>query len=175
VTTIPWMVLVSAAIAFGLTPLFVYLWGRRLPSAHVTRRDVFVSASQQDVFALLADPKAIPRWRKTVGRVQLIASEPRVRYREFGPQGTLELEIEESTPPSRLVIHATPARRMAFEGSWTYELAPEDDGTRVTLTERGQVRSPMARVFATYVLGHATHVERTLAALAIRFRARADP
>ena len=174
-TTILWMVLVPAALAFGLTPLLVHLWGRRLPAAHEIRRDVFVSAPPPDVFALLSDPKAIPRWRKMVGRVQMLASEPRVRYREFGPQGTLDLEIEESSPPARLVIHATPTRSMAFEGTWTYELAPEDAGTRVTLTERGVVRSPMARVFATYLLGHATHVERTLAALTARFRGRAHP
>jgi uncharacterized protein YndB with AHSA1/START domain len=163
------IVLVPAAIAFGLMPLLVWLWGRRLPSRHETRRTVRVAATREAVFALLTDVRAIPKWRKWVGRVDRLASEPRVRYREYGPQGTLELEIEEATAPSKLVLRTAPRRRMVFEGTWTYELEVDDDGCRVTLTERGEVRSAMARVFAIYVLGHATHVERTLAALVSHF------
>lgn len=163
------MIAIAAIVAFAGFPLVLFLWGRALPSGHVTTRSVRVSAPPADVFALLTDVLAIPRWRKMVGRVDVLARAPRVRYREYGPQGTLELEMEEAVAPSKLVLRAAPARRMAFEGTWTYELVDEGGGTRVTLTERGEIHAPMARVFAIYVLGHATHVERTLAALTARF------
>jgi uncharacterized protein YndB with AHSA1/START domain len=169
VTTFAWLTLAAAAIAFAGLPVALYLWGRRLPSTHETTRSICVRASRDDVFALLSDVRAIPRWRKMVGRVDVLAREPRVRYREYGPQGTLELEMDEAVAPSKLVLRAAPARRMAFEGTWTYELEDDEGGTKVSLTERGVVRSPLARVFAIYVLGHATHVERTLAALSARF------
>jgi uncharacterized protein YndB with AHSA1/START domain len=164
------VVLVPAAIAFGVVPLMLFLWGRTLPSTHQARQSAHVTASPEAIFALLIDVRAIPRWRPTVRRVVPIATEPYVRYREHGAQGALVLEIEAQVPPSKLALRTAPAQRMAFEGTWTYELTPEDDGTRVTLTERGTVRSPFARIFAIYVLGHHTHVERTLAALVKRFR-----
>ncbi len=169
-STLAAMVLVPAALAFVLCPSLLYLWGRSLPTEHVTSRSVRVPAPCEAVFALLVDVRAIPRWRASIRRVDLVVSEPRVRFREHGAQGALELEIEEAVASSKLVVRAAATRRMAFEGTWTYELADDEGGTRVTLTERGAVRSPLARVFATYVLGHATHVERTLAALSKRFR-----
>jgi hypothetical protein len=33
----------------------------------------------------------------------------------------------------------------AFHGSWTWELAPEGAGTRLTITERGTVENPFYR------------------------------
>lgn len=160
------VVLVPAALAFGVLPLGLVLWGRRLPESHEVTRSAHVSAKQGDVLALLRDARAIPRWRKTVRRVAVITSEPTLRYREHGSQGALEIEVEEIHVPDRIVLRAVPARPMAFSGTWTYELAPEGDGTRVTLTERGRIPSPFARLVATQVLGRATHVERTLSALA---------
>jgi len=165
-----WFVVVPALIAFVGFPIALTLWGRRLPSAHTTTREVVVPAARERVFALLVDVRAIPRWRKTIRRVELLATEPRIRYREHGAQGALDLEMLEVTPLSKIVIHSTPTRRMAFEGTWTYTLENEGEVTRVRLREEGKVPSPVARVFAAYVLGHATHVERTLAALAGRFR-----
>jgi len=163
------VVAVPAIVAFVVLPIVVYLWGRGLSERHEATASAHVRAKPDDVMALLTDVRAIPKWRKTVRRVDVVAKEPVLRFREHGAQGTLELEVAERDAPHRLVIRTAPARRMAFEGTWTYALAPEDDGTRVTLTEHGTVRSPIARVFSTYVLGHRTHVERTIAALVQRF------
>lgn len=159
-------VLVPALLAFGLAPVLVALRGRALPETHEVTRRAHVAAPPAEVFALLRDVRAIPRWRKTVGRVAIVAREPRLRFREHGAQGALEIEVEEEREPDRLVLRAVPARPMAFEGTWTYVLTPDGEGTRVTLTERGRIPAPFARVIATYVLGRATHVERTLSALA---------
>lgn len=161
-------VLLPALVAFALAPALVYLWGRSMPETHEVSERVVVRAPPEKVFALLTDVRAIPRWRKTVRAVDLVASEPRVRFREHGAQGALELEIEEQVAPSKLALRTAGVRSMVFEGSWTYELEAEGEGTRVTLTERGVLRSPFARVFARYVIGPRTHVERTLAALAKR-------
>ncbi len=162
------VVSIPALIAFVLVPIALVVWGRSLPADHEASASAHVRAAPDRVHALLADVRAIPKWRRTVRRVDIVAEEPRLRFREHGAQGTLELEVAEKSPAS-LVLRTAPARRMVFEGSWTYTLVPEDDGTRVTLTERGSVRSPLARVFSKYVLGHRTHVERTIAALVQRF------
>jgi uncharacterized protein YndB with AHSA1/START domain len=161
--------LAALMVAFVALPLVLVAWGRRLPADHEASRSVYVAAKPAAVFALLTDVRAIPRWRKTVRSVARIDES---RFRERSGQGTLELEIEERIAPSKLVLRTSPTRSMVFTGSWTYELVAEDDGTRVTLTERGHVQSPIARLFAAYMLGHATHVERTVAALAAHFGAR---
>lgn len=162
------VVVVPALLAFVLAPIVVFVVGSRLPPDHEASASAHVRARPDDVMTLLSDVRAIPRWRKTVRRVDVVAREPSLRFREHGAQGALELEVAEQAP-GKLVLRTAPARRMVFEGTWTYTLAAEEEGTRVTLTERGTVRSPLARVFSAYVLGHRTHVERTIAALVQRF------
>lgn len=163
---------VSALVAFGGVPLLLATLGRRLPPSHEASRSGFVAAPPARVFALLADPKLAPRWRKGVHFVRVLDTEPRLRFQERSGQGSLVLEVEEAVAPTRLVIRTAPMRRMVFSGTWTYALAPEDDGTRVTLTERGEVRSPIARLFMHHVLGEATNVNRTIDALQKHFARR---
>jgi hypothetical protein len=161
--------LLSALVAFALVPLVLYGLGARLPRAHVAKRSVHVPASRDRVFALIADVAAHPRWRKRIGRVQIVAREPRLRLIERGKDGTIELEVEESCPPERFVLRTVPVRRAIFAGTWTFALQGEDGGTRVTLEEQGEIGSPIARLFARYVLGHGANVERTLADLRSHF------
>ncbi len=161
--------LVAAVVAFALVPLVLYVLGRRLPRAHVASRSVYVPSPPETVFAVIADVAAHPRWRKRVKRVKILRTEPRVHVRERGLDGTLELEVEESRAPERFVLRALPGRRAIFAGTWTFELASEDEGTRVTLTEAGEVSSPIARLFARHVLGEGANVERTLADLRSHF------
>jgi hypothetical protein len=162
--------LISALVAFALVPLTLYGVGWRLSRDHVATRSAVVSAPIDAVFAVLADVALHPRWRKRVARVQIIARAPRLRFRQKGRDGTLELEVAESQAPSRFVLATVPGRRAIFTGTWTFELSAEGDATRVTLTERGEIASPIARVFAEYLLGHATNVERTLGDLGAHFR-----
>jgi hypothetical protein len=45
--------------------------------------------------------------------------------------------------PVRLVRQIQPGG--AFHGSWTFDLAPEEGGTRLTVTERGVMENPIFR------------------------------
>lgn len=161
--------LLSAAVAFALVPVVVVAAGRRLPPAHVVRREIWLKASPTTIFAKLEDVASYPRWRRHVARVQVVRREPRVQFRERGRHGMLELEVAEARAPERFVLRVVPGSRAIFTGTWTFELAEEDDGTRVTLTEDGEVASPVARLFARYVIGDASNVERTLADLKASF------
>ena len=156
--------LLSAAIAFAAVPLVLHAIGSRLPRAHVVQHGVHVAARPARVFAVIADVASHPKWRKRLGRVQILSDAP-LRYRERGRDGMLELEVEESRAPERFVIRTAQSSRGIFTGTWTFDLAEEDEGTRVTLTERGEIASPVARLFARWVLGHGANVERTLSEL----------
>ena len=61
------------------------------------------------------------------------------------------------------VLQATPSRRFAtrisdpdqpFGGTWTFDIVPEGTGSRVTITERGEVYNPVFRFVSRFILGH---------------------
>ena len=62
--------------------------------------------------------------------------------------------IKESVARHRLVREVLPGQ--GYSGSWTYELAPEGTGTRLTITERGHVSNPVFRFFMMFMDPRAT-------------------
>jgi hypothetical protein len=85
----------------------------------------------------------------------------RLRWVEVSGRDRLPLEMVERDPPRRVVTRITdPA--LTFGGTWTYELAPAGSGTRVTITERGEIRNPVFRTLARFVFGYAATLETWL-------------
>jgi hypothetical protein len=83
-------------------------------------------------------------------------------------------EEVEADPPRRLVARiADPS--LPYGGSWTYVVAPERDGSRVTITEDGVVRNPIFRFVSRFVLGHHATQDAFLRALGRRFGQEATP
>jgi hypothetical protein len=56
-----------------------------------------------------------------------------------------------------------------FGGTWTFELAPADGGTRLTITERGEVYNPIFRALGRFVFGHTATIDQYLRALGAAF------
>lgn len=61
--------------------------------------------------------------------------------------------IVERETPHRLVT-AIVDRHLPFAGSWTYEFTPDGAGTRLTITERGEVYNPFFRFISRFVIGN---------------------
>lgn len=57
---------------------------------------------------------------------------------EFGKNVAISYRVTESVPPRRLVTRIA-EHNLQFSGTWTYELGPDGPGTRLTITERGEV------------------------------------
>ncbi len=57
---------------------------------------------------------------------------------------------------------------LPFGGTWTFELAPEAGGTRLTITERGEIRNPIFRTMSRFVFGYGATMETFLAELRAR-------
>jgi uncharacterized protein YndB with AHSA1/START domain len=100
----------------------------------------------ETVWRVLMDLDGMPLWRSdltTLERLPDLAGRP--SWRETGPGGTRVLELVEADPPSRLVLRrahdGVPALPMR-----TFELTAMTGGTRVTVTERARVASPLRRV-----------------------------
>ena len=91
------------------------------------------------------------------------------RWREHGDNGTITFEIVEARPPARLVRRiADPS--LPFGGTWTYELTPHASGTRLTITEAGEVYNPVFRFMSRFVFGHTATMDRFLTDLTARLR-----
>jgi uncharacterized protein YndB with AHSA1/START domain len=142
----------------------VVVVGYALPVAHVAVRDVTLPQPPDRVFAALTDVERYPSWRSDVKSVELLSSSAAPRWREHGSNGDITFERTEVQPPSRIVSRIADTD-LAFGGSWTYELKPEGGGTRLTITERGEVYNPLFRFMSRFVFGHTATIEKFLADL----------
>jgi uncharacterized protein YndB with AHSA1/START domain len=120
--------------------------GYVLPAGHVATHVVHYAVSPDSVWGIITDFQAQPRWFSGVRssiRVADINGHP--TYREDLDGFKAEMETAEWDPPRRLVrvVHSENA---GFRGSWTWLLAPEGDGTRLTLIEQAEVDNPLFRV-----------------------------
>ena len=142
----------------------VVLVGYALPVAHVASRDATLSAPPERVFAALTEVERYPSWRSDVKSVELLPWAAAPRWREHGSNGAITFERTELQPPNRIVTRIADTD-LAFGGTWTYELTPEGGGTRLTITERGEVYNPVFRFMSRFVFGHTATMEKFLADL----------
>jgi uncharacterized protein YndB with AHSA1/START domain len=168
-----WLLTVLAAVA-GVV-LLIVVAGMLLPKAHTARSHAIISAPPDAIWRALTEVEAFPSWRGDVSRVErLSTSTGRKTWREVGKHGTITFEEVAAEPPRRLVARiADPT--LPFGGSWTYDVAPEATGTRVTITEDGVVRNPLFRFMSRFVFGHHATQEAYLRALGRKFGHDATP
>ena len=109
---------------------------------------------------VLTDVQSYPQWRSDVKSVEDLAASPR-RWREHGSNGNLTFEVVSADPPVRLVTRIAD-RDLPFGGSWTYELAGDNAGTRLSITEHGEVYNPLFRFMSRFIFGHTATMEQFL-------------
>ena len=152
---------ILVAGALGALLLAVVAFGYALPVTHVAARDAVLPAPPERIFAVLTDVETFPKWRSDVQAVEVIARTPRLQWRERGSGGTIAFEVQETDPPRRLVTRIAD-RTLPFGGAWTFTLQPVDGGTKLTITENGEVYNPLFRVMSRFVFGHTATIDRYL-------------
>ena len=157
-------VLIALAVLFALI-LVVVAIGYALPVGHVASRNATLSQPPDRVYAVLTDVERYPQWRKDVTAVQILPSSTVAkRWLEKGSNGDITFEFVELQPSTRIVSRIADPN-LPFGGTWTYELMPESGGTRLTITERGEVYNPLFRFMSRFVFGHTATMEQFLDAL----------
>ena len=155
--TIVAIVIVGVAIGYGL------------PQNHAATRTAVFGASADRVFAAIVDVGRHPEWRAGISQVEILGTDP-LRWREHSGGDVITFEVTESRPPDYLRVRiADPA--LPFGGTWTYSLSSEGSGTRLTITEHGEVYNPIFRFMSRFVFGHTAGIERFLSALESRLAA----
>ena len=132
--------------------------GYALPIGHVATRETTLAAPPERVFSVLRDVEKFPTWRSDVKQVEVLATTPALRWRERG-DNDITFEMETAEPPRKIVTRIAD-KTLPFGGSWTYELSPEGGGTRLAITENGEVYNPLFRFMSRFVFGHTVTIDR---------------
>jgi len=92
----------------------------------------------------------------------------RVCFREDSANGLITYELLEDIPGARLVTRIVD-QDLGYSGSWTYQFSGANGGTRVRITEDGEVPNVLFRFVSRFVFGHTATVDAYLKALGRKF------
>mgnify|MGYP006300982987 CR=1 FL=1 len=191
-----WIV-VGVAVPAGLIVLVVGI-GALLPVAHTATVERDVAGTPEEVWAVMTDVESFPAWRPGVESVERVEdAEGRVAWRETSRTGALTMAITEHEPPHRMVTTIIDDD-LPFGGTWTYVLEPREagdrgsaegspagpsdgagpgppaGGTRITITEDGEVYNPFFRFVSRFVLGYDGMMKSYLDGIEARMAAGED-
>ncbi|CAN5834428.1 SRPBCC family protein [soil metagenome] len=132
--------------------------GYALPQGHVATRE-----APALIFSTIADVTSQPSWRTGITRVEVLSHEP-LKWREHEGSDAITFEVVESRPPALLRVRIADSD-LPFGGTWTYEVSPEAAGSRLRITENGEVYNPLFRFMSRFVFGHTATIDNYLADL----------
>lgn len=153
---------IGALVGLGLVITAI---GAMLPRAHVARAEALISAPPARAAAMVRDVEAQPQWRRGVTAIEMVERRADgLRYTERQGRDAILFDFAETVPDARFTgTIADP--KLPFGGTWTWDLVPEGEGTRVRIVEDGEVKNPVFRFFAKFVFGHEATMRRYLADL----------
>ena len=141
-----WAVRIAAVVILILLILLVV--GMFLPVGHEASRSAEVNKPPDVVFALLSDID---------------------NYRSWWDGADVKSEVVESVPPARIVTKIVGETQ--FGGTWTIEITPIPTGSRVTITERGEIYNVVFRALSKFVFGYTSTMDSCLAAMKAKLAA----
>lgn len=163
------LVLISVLIAVPLVGLV-------LPRGHVVARTITLSQPPGAVWQAITDFSAAPSWRPNVVRIEQLPSQQgfAVWREHYQDADALTLATVESVAPARLVREIADPK-LPFGGRWVYEIAPAEGGSRVTITEHGDVPNPVFRIVSRLFLDQHATIDHYLIDLGKKFGEAASP
>lgn len=169
------LLLAAAAIA-GLLGISILI-GAVLPRTFTATRAATYAKPPAEVWRVITDFAATPGWRPGVKKAERgtdLAGKP-IWHETFRNDMRLSLVTEESIRPKRLVRRIF-GERLPFTGRWIFELSSAaGGGTRIVLTEEGDVPNPFYRFVSKVVMGHDRHLDKYLVDLGKHFGAEVQP
>ncbi|HEX6164432.1 MAG TPA: hypothetical protein VFZ31_13775 [Vicinamibacterales bacterium] len=119
--------------------------GYFLPVEHDASRTADFTKPPEAVWALIQDPDSYSAW---------------------WDGADVQTAVVERVPPSRLVTRIV--EETQFGGTWTFEIVKTDAGSRLTITERGEIYNVLFRALAKYVFGYTSTMDDFLTALKLK-------
>ena len=162
-------VMLSIVVGLASVLLLATLAGWMLPKDHLVTRVGRYRQKPEAIWKAITDLDQMPSWRAGLkGIKRALDKNGLPAWIEESSAGNIALETVESEAPWRLVTRIADPQ-LPFGGSWTYQIAPSEDGATLRITENGFVSNPLFRLLSRFVFGHATTMETYLKALAKKF------
>ena len=161
------LLLVGSLAALVVVPM---AGGMFLPRQHVVTSEAVLSQPIDSVWMVVSDLDDYPGWWSDVKSMERqIGDSARVSWIQRDAQGQ-ELPIELVTvDPPRYMEARIANRQLPFSGTWSYSLESTASGTRISVTEDGEVFNPVFRFLARFVFGYHGTIDRYIVALGSRF------
>jgi hypothetical protein len=117
----------------------------------------------------LTDIEAFPTWRGDLKSVRRLPDrDGKTAWVEEGRSGKITFVFDRMDAPHALVSRiADPS--LPFGGTWTCGITPVADGSRLTITEAGEIYNPLFRFMARFVFGYDGSINAYLSALEKKF------
>ncbi len=151
-------------VAFGIGAFLilgggVILFGWLLPPAREGRAETVIAAPPERVLAVIAAVEAQTAWRRGIERV----TRTKEGWEEVTERGETIRFVAEEMNVERVKLRFVSDN--GYTGSWVAQLSAEGDGTRIRVTERSQIRSPIGRIIARLFFDPESFATNYLAAL----------
>ncbi len=160
-----WVLIIVGSLA--LLVALVAVVGAMLPRAHRATRQAHYRQKPEAIYFTLAGPVD---WRSDVKAFGNLADrDGRKRWWEEDSHGhKVTYELVEDKMPSRRVVRIAD-EGLPFGGTWTFEIAPAEEGCVVRITEEGEVYNVIFRFMARFFFGYTASLEGYLRDLGARF------
>ena len=162
--------LIAVGVLAGILALIAIL-GLFLPKSHQVARSITLKAAPEVIWRVVTDFPSVTTWHAGVEKVERLADENghEIWRETFAGGYPMRLETLEAIAPRRLV-RAITDETGPFAGRWEFDIAPIENGSRLTLTEYGEIANPFFRCMARLFMNPAMYVEIYLKALAGKFK-----
>ncbi len=165
-----WIYLIVTVV--GLLITFVGamgVLGSRLPVQHVAAASVVVKGTPDAVFDVVADVPGHAKWAEGIDAVNVLPDKDgKKAYEMVMGRNKFALLATVTEKPTQFTMTMDDGRKF-FWGDWTYRLTPQGDGTKVVLTETGNVNSAIPRAMMHYLFGKHMYLKKNMNALAKKF------
>lgn len=177
-TTLEWVVSVGAGLIAPF--LLVFLIGCALPREHVVARSIVLKQMPATVWETITVFERIPGWWPAVLSVERLPDhdEHPVYKQNFQTgrrrQQAITIEVTEADPPKRMETRIADVKG-PFQGKWIYEIAEADGGSKLTLTEHGEIANPFIRTMFRLTMSKTQFIDSYLTFLGRKFGEQVTP
>jgi uncharacterized protein YndB with AHSA1/START domain len=169
-----WVLIVLGGIV-GLIALMALI-GAFVSRDHRATSTVMLQQPPDRVWKVVRDLGNITAWWPAMEKTERLPDrDGHEVWRQKMSGFDVPIIVLESSPPRRLVTQIDPTAGGAFGGTWTYELASDGTGTRISVTEAGWISNPIFRFMSRFLFGYYGSLDKYLKALGSRFGETVQP
>ena len=163
-----WVLIVIGGLA-GLVGLMALI-GAFVSRDHRATSTISLRHSPDSVWKVVRDLGGITAWFPAMQQSERLPDRDGHEVWHQRMSGfDVPIIVLESSPPRKLVTQIDPTAGGAFGGTWTYEMAPDSAGTRISVTEAGWISNPVFRFMSRFLFGYYGSLDKYLRALGTRF------